>query len=115
MSCLWSATMWRAKALSKAAPFCFSILAMSAFCLSDGPVGGEHLSIGLHVVALAVLLGELAHLDLGVIPLNGLGDEFLAGLVLPESGRGHQARERGADDQRFLHGGLPVGHAPPTR
>jgi len=45
-------------------------------------VGDEHLSIGLYVAAFAVLLGKLPHRDLGEIPLNGFGDEFLARLVL---------------------------------
>src|SRR5262249_55608794 len=70
-------------------------------------VGDEHLAVGLHVLALAVLLGELAHFDLGKIPLDGLGEELLAGLVLRKRMRGGEKRESRTGNQRCFHESSP--------
>ena len=56
-------------------------------------VGLQHLAEVLHIVALAVLLRQLAHLDFGVVAFNSLLQEGLARLFRSLGGSCKMQRE----------------------
>src|SRR5947199_10587983 len=61
----------------------------------------QHLPEFLDAVALALLLGELAHLDLGIVPLDRFFEENIAGVFCRE---GNRRKQEGDGNQRFgLH------------
>src|SRR4051812_20265287 len=61
----------------------------------------QHLPVFLDAVALALLLGELAHLDLGIVPLDRFFEENIAGVFCRE---GNRRKQEGDGNQRFgLH------------
>ena len=64
----------------------------------------QHLAEGASAVALAVLLGQLTHLNFRQIALDCLFEEFLAGLVLGESGRaGDDSSDNAGHQQLDAH------------